>query len=172
MKKILYVVLMLLIVGCAAREHSVMLDTPNPVKDSNIVVVDGRLDKNLYMTGISYTNQSHIYILSPNPPIEVALKQAIQANEKLLNKSGFIKAEVNIEGIDIKDKVGFAKADELYCTIVSKLKVTKANGQIKEYTVKTFSVNKENMSARVGPTGKLILDQSLQEHGSDLIKKL
>ena len=173
MKKIIYVVLILLISGCAAGVHQVVLDTAMPGKKNiNIMVVDGRLDKRLYMNAITLTSASHIYTLSVNPTIEVVLKHTMEANEDILDKSDFIKAEVIIEEIDIKNKVGFAKADELYCKIESKLKVTKADGQISEYTVKTFSVNKENRSPFITTAAKVILDQCMQQHGTDLVEKL
>lgn len=140
---------------------------------SGLLVRDGRLDKQLYMTAISFSSTSHMYLLRAEPPIEDALERHIHtAISKVTPALTLEKAEVTIEAVDLKNRVGFAKADELYCTIESRVVVTDDAAKPIERTVKTFSKNGENMSPLVTTAAKVILDQCLYQHAVELVASI
>jgi len=125
--------------------------------------MDGRLDKQIYMTGISFNSASHIYLLAAEPSLEVALEHHIySALAKTNNTPRFTKAKVTIEDLDLKNKVGFAKQDELYCEITSRLVTIDDAGRPGDRTVKTFAKNDKNMSPMVATSAKVILDQCVK----------
>lgn len=118
MKRIVLAVGLLSLCGCAARVFEVRLAPPEVVAPvADVAVQDARLDPQIYMTGISMGSTSNIYLLSPKPPLHFMLQSFIQA--KLQHASDSRAMMVRIERLDLKNKVGFAKADELYCEIES-----------------------------------------------------
>jgi hypothetical protein len=159
--------------GCAARVFNVPLNLPDSTKNkNNVVVKDGRLDKQIYMTVISL-GASHIYLLTTDPPMEVALEYYIyNALSKSVQRTQFTKIEMTVEEFDLKNKVGFAKADELYCRIESTVMLYSDNAKPLELRVKTFTKNEENMSPMVATAAKVILDQCLQRHSLDAIDRV
>lgn len=160
--------------GCAARVFNVPLNLPDSTKGkTNVVVKDGRLDKQIYMTGISFGSASHTYLLTTEPPMEVVLQRYVSdVLSKSAQRTQFTKIEMTIEELDLKNKIGFAKADELYCRIESTVLLYSDTAKPLELRVKTFTKNEENMSPMVVTSAKLILDQCLQQHSLEAIDRV
>lgn len=160
--------------GCAARVFNVPLNLPDSTKDkTNVAVKDGRLDKQIYMTGIDFASASHIYLLTTEPPMEVALERYISnALVEKAQPTQFTKVELTVEELDLRNKVGFAKTDELYCMIESTIVLHNDIPKPLELRVKTFTKNEKNMSPMVATSAKVILDQCLQRHALDAIDRL
>lgn len=170
MRIVVAALLVISLSGCAAQVFQVPLSLPDTGKVKfNLKVGDERLDRQIYMTGISFGSASHIYLLTAEPPIEVALERYIHnATSKVMHQLSFTKAEVAIEELDLKNKVGFAKADELYCKIESKVVIYSETAKPLERRVKTFTKNEKNMSPMIVTSAKTILDECLQQHAVDV----
>ncbi len=169
MRTIISLLAFLTLTGCAARVFQVPLVAPQTESSLfRVEVKDQRLDPQVYMTGISMGSQVNIYLLAPEPPLDIALKRML---ENKLNSGGATISEVvvQVQRLDIKNKVGFGRADELFCEIESKL--IKADGKTETY-VRTFSKNTENMSPLITTAGKVILQQCLEQHANDLYQKI
>jgi len=82
------------------------------------------------------------------------------------------KIEVTIERLELKNKVGFGKADELYCELESSLRVFANSSSTADSRVRTFSKNIENMSPLVGTSARVILMQCLQQHASEVVDSM
>lgn len=168
MKKIFVALGVLSLCGCAARVFDVRLEPPEAIASTTQVSVqDGRLDPQIYMTGISMGSASSIYLLAPEPPLNVTLQKFIQAN--LPNAAKAQPVTVRIERLDIKNKVGFAKADELYCELES---TVLRQGSDQHALVRTFSKNLENMSPLVTTSARVILQQCLEQHAQEIAQQL
>ena len=175
MKKILYGISALLLIigfnGCTAKVFDVNLKYKASTTNNKIIVKDGRLDKQIYMTSISWSTSTNTYFLKANPNIEEVIKNTVSINLNHKEKLPQIK-EIIIEELDLKNKVGFGQEDELYCKIESKIIfLTKAEKEL-SYIVKTFSINKKNMSPFVYTSAKVILDQCLYQHSIELVNKI
>lgn len=167
MRRIVLALGMLSLCGCAARVFEVPLSPPADVSSAaEVRVHDGRLDPQVYITVINI-GATAINLLAPNPTLDVALKSFIQ--DKLPPSYDGQAISVNIERLDLKDKVGFAKADELYCELESTLTQGDSN---KQTLVRTFSKNGENLSPFIYNAAKLILDQCLEQHAQQLVAQL
>ena len=154
------------VAGCAAPVFNVPLDTPGVGAQSGVTVKDGRMDKRVYMTGISWGSASNIYLLTPEPALEVALERHISSG---WTKTSVPKAEVIIEELDLKNLVGFAKADELSCRIESSLSLFDAEQKHHHRRIRTFTKNNQNMSPLVVTAAKTVLSQCLRQHAMDLV---
>jgi hypothetical protein len=153
--------------GCAARVFAVRLTSPKTVgTTSGVMVRDGRLDQQIYVTGISMGSKANIYLLAPEPPIEVALRQFISNK---LSMTAEFPMTIIIERLDLKNRVGFAKADELYCELESRIAVANSSNNS---VVRTFSKNTENMSPRVAASARVILQQCLEQHATEIVRQL
>lgn len=175
MKKIIYGITALFIVlglsGCTARIFDIHLKYETTETNNKIIVKDQRLDKQIYMTGIGWDTSSNIYFLKANPSIDEVIRNIVSDN--LNNKIRLLESiEINIEELDLKNKVGFGQADELFCKIESTIKLSTELEKKSTYTVKTFSVNKTNMSPFINTSAKVILDQCLYQHSIDLVNKI
>jgi len=117
--KIIVLLFLIVLSGCSAPVFKVEL-VENEVIDSykGITVRDGRLDQQVYMNGISYDSASHVYLLETNPPIEEVVKRVVRIQLGKANAYSSLVTEITIEELDLKNKVGFAKADELYLQLV------------------------------------------------------
>ena len=170
--KTLALLLSIFLSGCAAPVIKVNLAYNEAAGSySSVIVRDGRLDKQIYMNGISFGSASHIYLLEANPPIEEVV-QRIVCDHLQKAKISLPEVRITIEELELKNKVGFMKADELYCKIESKIRIVKKPDKFLTQTVKTFSYNDKNMSPLVKTSAKVILDQCLHQHGVDLANKL
>jgi hypothetical protein len=160
--------------GCAARVFRVPLSVPDATEvTSSLLVLDGRMDEQIYMTGISFNSASHIYLLEAEPPLEVALRSYIyDAQSKMRHRPSVKKAEVTVEELDLKNKVGFAKADELYCKIESKVVTFSETKKYLQRRVKTFSRNDKNISPMVQTSAKVILEQCLEQHAAEVAESM
>lgn len=101
-----------------------------------------------------------VYLLAPAPKLEVALRQYIQNR-----LSPFRPLSVSIVRIDLKNRVGFGKADELTCELESSVTTPDSPDPT---TVKTFSVNKKNMSPFASTAAKVNLQQCLDQHAVEI----
>lgn len=169
-RKLILAISTLLLFGCAARVVTVQLNAPNLIhKESTVQVKDERLDKQIYMTGISIGAESHIYMLNAEPPLDISLERyiySIMSNKIPL--TAFSKAEVTIDEIDLKNKVGFGKANELLCKMESTLVVYDKSAKSFEFKIKTFVKNDKDMSVLITSSAKEILEPCLQKHASDI----
>lgn len=163
-----------LLPSCAAPVFKVPLTLPEGRKvNTNLVVKDARLDKTIYMTGISAGSESHIYLLTSEPAIETALEQHLSVDiDKEDARRNTPKIDITIDDLDLKDKVGFGKADELYCKIESTVMIFKDTAKPIEVKVKTFTKNVENMSSFIDTSARVILDQCLQKHALDIFTQI
>lgn len=154
--------------GCAVRVFDVSLNTPQDVAAVvKVSVQDDRLDPQVYMTGIAYGSQTNIYLLAPKPPLNVTLQKFIEAG---LPPSPSIKSSiVKIQRLDLKNRVGFGIADQLYCEIES---TVQRQGSDQQALVKTFSKNMKNMSSFIDTAASVILQQCLEEHAKDIAQQL
>jgi hypothetical protein len=168
LKRIALAVSLLSLCGCAARVFEVRLAPPEVVAPvADVTVQDARLDPQIYMTGISMGSTSSVYLLAPDPSLDFMLQSLIQA--KLPNFPGGLAVTVRIERLDLKNKVGFAKADELYCEIESSVV---REGTDSRALVRTFSKNVENMSPRVATSARVILQQCVEQHAQEIAQQL
>jgi hypothetical protein len=160
--------------GCAARVFTVSLTppaVPSPDTLGKLVVVDARPDSQIYMTGISFDSSAHLYLLVSEPPLNVALQNFIEARASMRKPNlPFHSLEVSIERLDIKNKVGLAKADDLLCEIESRISGLNGTESFTD-TVRTFSRNTENMSPLVTTSARVILQQCLDQHAEDILRK-
>lgn len=170
------VLLVALLTGCAAPVFQVPLGSPQVdfrTTDRIITVKDGRLDKQIYMTGISFGSASHIYLLTAEPALEAALDAHVRdALREGTSLRAYRKLDLTIDELDIKNKVGFAKADQLSCRMESILSLHPTAGSERVLRVKSFSQNNENMSPLVVTSAKIILDQCLREHAADIARTI
>ena len=161
-KTLLLIFLYALLTGCAIPVHKIKISTPltNSPRE-NITVIDNRLDTQVYMTGISYAG-THIYTYEMEPEISVALHRYItlELGEHFVNKD----VTINIESLDIKNNIGFGKADKITCIIGSTVLVAYNNSKL----IKTLSRNNENKSPLVTTVGKLIINQCIADHSRDI----
>ena len=168
---IVFIAIILSLEGCAPNNTLVKLDSPNPSyeKSKSVVVNDGRLDKQVYMTGISIGAKANIYMIKPEPALHVALEQHIYSN---LSKRPPAKAspniEVTIEDLDLKTKVGFGTANELLCKIESTVTIYRENSTKTDARVKTFFINDKDMSVLISTIAKETLDPCLIKHAEEI----
>lgn len=155
--------------GCATRVFPIQLVVPKGGNTAiGVTVKDERLDPQTYITGISIGSQKYIYLLAPNPSLDVTLSRLIESKLKsAANNPLNHEIEVSIKRLELTNNVGFARADELYCEIESE--IDKA-GDTDATHVRTHSKNTENMSPFITTSAKLILQQCLEQHASDIYK--
>jgi hypothetical protein len=156
--------LMLSMSGCAPRVLTLDLQ---PVFLGNVQgpvgVFDARPDPLIYMTSISIGSATNTYILQPDPTVDTVL--AASLNTVLADSLGADSLSVRIERLDLRNVVGFAKADQLTCTIES---VVAGGSPGNERMIRTVSRNDENMSPLVTTAGALILQQCLTQHSREI----
>ena len=166
---ILAITALALLSGCAVRVFEVTLSVPPAANAATAVSVrDGRVDPQVYVTAISISG-TNVHLLAANPPLSVALERhlgsAVESTfAQVLSKSNF---EVSIEELELRNRVGFGKADHLTCRIESNLAVP-GSGLRDLRRVKTLAMNDQNMSPLIAISAKVILDQCLREHAKDL----
>jgi hypothetical protein len=169
-KNLLFAFLLIFaLTGCAPRISTIHLDAPNILNKQNLSVKDGRLDTQIYMVGISIGAQTHTYILNAEPSVDISLNNYLSAD--LANKTKLYKysrAEVLIEEIDLKNKVGFGKPNELLCKIESTLSIYNDTNKPVTLKVKTLYKDIEDMSVLIETMGKKTLDPCLQKHAQEI----
>jgi hypothetical protein len=128
-------------------------------------VVDARVDKQTYMTAITYASEVHMYPLQTEPAIEVALDSQIK---RALEGSQVLKSvEVKLEELDFKNKVGFGIPDDQQCKIESKLTTLTGDKEVVRQ-VKTLARDNTHMGSRVVSMAKVMLDVCLSQHAREI----
>lgn len=165
MKKILFGLFAFFLVGCASPGYNIKIETAsNNAEFINVTVHDKRLDEKVYMTE-SGVNSAHTYMFEVDPPLKTALEGLVKS--EISNVHFNTDVDINIQILEIKRHVYFARPDELLCVIESGVAVGKNAESI---PVKTTTINNENGSTSPTIFGKLIIDQCLVEHARDLVK--
>ena len=169
--KVALFLLIAFLFGCSPTLINVPLNIPIIQESTiNVVVKNGSLDQQIYLIEFGFGGTSHIHMLNLQPTIEIALGNLIK--EKLISHkslASFSRIEVTIEKLELKNKVGTAKNDEILCEIESNLHVPPISSDKK---VQTFSKNIENMSPFIATAANIILMQCLQQHASKIVDML
>lgn len=166
-------VLVSLLSGCAVSSFKVNLNKDHvgvTEFSKKVVVKDGRMDNQLYMTGISFGGQVNMYPLTPDPTLSWVLQKNI--SDQLFKKENLFfrhVIEVVIEEVDIKNKVGFGVADELSCKIVSKVRIQDEKSLGSPRSVQTFTKSSDNMSPFVSTAAESIIRKCLDQHALEIV---
>ena len=147
--------------------------SPERAVDGILVrVVDGRPDKQLYMNSITFTGQTYLYPLAPDPPLAEALRGFIQLAAR---SHGFSRSNgdplITVEAIDIKNRVGFALPDDMSCQMESTLRIGVA-AQGTEHRVRSFARSQQNLSALVQTSAEVIVKECLAQHANEVLNVL
>ncbi len=164
----------LFLFGCAPHAITVSLNVPN-IQESqvSVAVKNAQLDQQIYLTEFGFTGTSYIRMLSLEPPMEIALSQFIKERLTAYGlQERFSNIEVTVKRLEIKNKVGTAKNDELLCELESSLNVLPDLNNTDDTSVRTFSKNMDNTSPFIATAAKVILMQCLQQHASEIVDKL
>jgi hypothetical protein len=162
MKVVISIFISTILIGCAAPLYKISLYSNGKAKAiTQISVKDNRLDQKLYITGIGIGG-THVYMYEATPTIIEALDSGIQSS--LTNYALVNDISVSLEELIIKNKEGFAKADRLSCIIESTVSI----GSQDAIEIRTMSINDKNMSPLLTTSGKLIIDQCINEHSRDI----
>jgi len=165
MRAFLFLVVACFAASCSARVVNVRLAPPQIALTDEVLVRDRRADPQVYMTAIGIgSTPVLIHLLAPNPPLEISLRRFIQSRTPR-----FAAMLVSIERLDLKNRVGFAKADELSCELESSVTTPSRPDGI---LVRTFSKNGLNMSPLVSTAARVILQQCLEQHAKEVVERL
>ena len=136
MKKIV-ILASLIMSGCAATHSEIELDYPVQVaQERYISVKDGRLDKQVYMNAITHYSTAHTYLLEPSPTIDKVIQSKL--NHYFSHNKISKPVEITVDELDVKNIVGFAKADKLTCRIKSTIKRVDAGNANSKAVAETF----------------------------------
>ncbi|HYB98963.1 MAG TPA: hypothetical protein VEC57_07465 [Candidatus Limnocylindrales bacterium] len=171
------VLLVAALAGCAGSKSTASLvrldakETPRGKPD--IEVKDGRVDPQTRLADIDATAPSDAYPLHVEPPVPVALERLIYANLPPINVPlPFTKVDVKIQDIILVRETGFARSDDLTCTIESTVVLRRGHAKSPMKRVTTEARNRTNTSPRISVAGKVILQQCLSQHAIELIQSV